>query len=92
MEVVMEHVKDWKVTLHLFEEGKQTVVRAVLTTGDTEVRAHGEAHLSPYDRNIPEIGDELAVGRALINLGTKLLRATESDIEAIEGEPVHLDH
>jgi hypothetical protein len=39
---------------------------------------------------VPRIGDELAAGRALMDLGYKLLRVTEDDIGALEGRPVHL--
>ena len=85
-----EHMTDWHVTLHLSEYGKRTDVRAELKAGDRELRAHGEARRSPYDSNIPQIGDELAVARALIDLAQQLIRATEEDIATVEGHPVHL--
>jgi hypothetical protein len=85
-----EHANDWHITIHLFEDRTQTGARAVLTAGDRELNGHGEAHRSPYDSDVPQIGDELAVGRALMDLSRQLLRATEGDIEAVQGHPVHL--
>jgi hypothetical protein len=85
-----EHSDDWHITIHLNEDRAQTGARAVLTAGDRALYGHGEAHRSPYDSDIPRIGDELAAGRALMDLGRQLLRETEQDIEMVEGHPVHL--
>ena len=35
------------------------------------------------DIPVPEIGDELAVGRALAQLSTQLLRFAETDVQAL---------
>ncbi|GAA2806382.1 hypothetical protein GCM10010522_25130 [Kribbella solani] len=48
------------------------------------------AHRSPEDTEIPEVGDELAVARALSDLAHKLLHAAASDIEAVTHRPVHV--
>lgn len=85
-----EHTNDWHITIHLSENRAQTDARATLSAGDRELHGHGEAHRSPYDSDIPRIGDELAAGRALMDLGRQLLRETEQDIEIAEGHPVHL--
>lgn len=87
----VEHENDWRVTVHLSEDRARTVADAVLGDGGPELTGHGEAHRSPYDSDVPRIGDELAAGRALMDLGYKLLRATEDDIGALEGHPVHLE-
>ncbi|GLY70546.1 dsRBD fold-containing protein [Amycolatopsis taiwanensis] len=50
----------------------------------------GDARLNPADRNVPEIGDELAVSRALSDLAHRLLDATAGDIEAITHKNAHL--
>jgi uncharacterized protein DUF1876 len=39
---------------------------------------------------VPEIGDELAVSRALADLAHQLLDAAAGDIEAITHRPAHL--
>jgi len=84
------HMNDWNVVVHLSEGRARTVARAVVDVGDHEIVGHGEAHRSPYDSDVPRIGDELAAGRALMDLAGKLLRVTEDDIAVIEGRPVHL--
>lgn len=52
----------------------------------------GLARLNPADRGVPEIGDELAMARALPDLGHQLLKAAAGDIEHITHQPVHLNH
>lgn len=78
----MPHTAEWKVRLHLFEEDDGTTkARLVLDTGTTELTGHGAAHCHPADTDVPEIGDELAAGRALNDLSRQLLRIAEQDIE-----------
>ena len=50
----------------------------------------GLARLNPADRDVLEIGDELAVARALSDLGHQPLDAAASDIEHITHQPMHL--
>ena len=60
----MTHAKRWSVDIFIDEHESQTRAEARLHTGDdTDIRGHGTARLSPSDRNIPEIGDELAAAR-----------------------------
>jgi len=87
-----EHGNDWHVTIHLSDDRSDTGASATLSHGAQKLVGHGEAHRSPYDSDIPQIGDELAAGRALMDLGRQLLRETERDIEAVEGHPVYLSH
>ncbi|WP_406415995.1 DUF1876 domain-containing protein [Streptomyces sp. NBC_00873] len=71
--------KQWSVRLDLFEEGDLTKVHAVLDTGDATLRSRTSAQRNPHDAPVPEIGDEYAAGRALIDLGNQLLRAGSTD-------------
>ncbi|MGW2182278.1 dsRBD fold-containing protein [Streptomyces sp. NPDC001732] len=71
--------KQWSVRLDLFEEGDLTKVHAVLNTGDTTLQSRTYARRNPHDTPVPEIGDEFAVGRALVDLGNQLLRAGRTD-------------
>lgn len=75
--------KEWRLHLYLSEHDPATTARIVLDTGDNLLESHAEAHRNPYDSSVPEIGDELAAGRALIALGRQLLRAAAGDIEAV---------
>lgn len=89
--VGLEHVNDWHVTVHLFEDRTRTGAVAELSDGGRELTGRGEAHRSPHDSDVPRIGDELAAARALMDLGQKLIRVTEQDIGVLEGHPVRLE-
>jgi hypothetical protein len=84
--------KTWTVDVSIDEHSKRTRARARLHWRDTELAGLGIARLKPTDRNIPEIGDELAVARALSNLADQLFAAAASDIHAATHEPVVLVH
>jgi hypothetical protein len=85
------HVKNWRVELYLFEQDAATTARAVLhTDAPTALDSRGEAHRNPRDLEVPEIGDEVAVARALRRLADRLLGVASSDIEAIEGREVNV--
>jgi hypothetical protein len=75
--------KTWHVTINLFEDDGHTRADAILRTdAGTERRHEGMARLNPADTNVPEIGDELAVCRALSGLAHDLLEASIMDVEA----------
>jgi hypothetical protein len=71
--------KRWTLQLDLFEEGDLTKVHAVLDMDGGKLEAHASARRSPHDNPAPEIGDEFAAGRALVDLGHQLLRAGTTD-------------
>ena len=48
----------------------------------------GLARLNPADRNVNDIGDELAAARALADLAKRMLAVTAHDIEAVTNQPV----
>ena len=87
----MRAVKEWKVDLMLGENDGRSYAEARLVTeiGDRLVAA-GYAQVSPDDHDVPEIGDEIAVARALQDLGRRLLETASGDIESVTGEHVHL--
>jgi len=87
----MTTTKTWTVQLLIEEEGDRTRADAVLRTQDGEsLRGTGRARRNVADPSIPEIGDELAVSRALVDLGHRLLDAAVSDLEAAVGTSVDL--
>ncbi|KMS89358.1 MULTISPECIES: dsRBD fold-containing protein [Streptomyces] len=75
-------VKEWRLNLYLSEHDPDTTARIILDTGDNVLESHAEARRNPYDRAMPDIGDELAAGRALIAMGRMLLRAADGDMKA----------
>ncbi|WP_326648135.1 MULTISPECIES: DUF1876 domain-containing protein [unclassified Streptomyces] len=79
----MPHTVEWKVRLYLFEDEGTTKARVVLDTGATALTGHGVAHRNPGDTDVPEIGDELAAGRAMRDLGQQLVDFAERDIEGM---------
>lgn len=80
----MAHTAEWKVRLHLFEDDEgATEAHLVLDTGSARLVGRGSAHCHPADADVPEIGDELAAGRAMNNLARQLIRAAERDIEGV---------
>ncbi|MER8161812.1 DUF1876 domain-containing protein [Streptomyces sp. NPDC094472] len=83
----MSHTVEWKVRLYLFEDDGTTKARVVLDTRDTSLTGHGTARCNPEDDDVPEIGDELAAGRALHDLGDQLLGAAERDIKGSGAMP-----
>jgi len=88
----MVSMKRWSVDIYIDEDGNgHTYAEARLRTqADTMLVGVGRARLNPADRDIPEIGDELATARALNDLGHRLLLAAAGDVEAVTHEPVRL--
>lgn len=93
----MTAAKHWTVDIYLSEkagpddfeggESVRTHAEAQLhTRDDTALRGRGHARKNPSDRDVPEIGDELAAARALSDLAHRLLEAAARDIEAVTGE------
>jgi hypothetical protein len=83
----------WRVDIYVDEHDdvRTTHAEARLHTNDkTNLVGRGAAHRNPNDPEIAEIGDELAVARALSDLAHRLLHAAASDIEEITHERVRL--
>jgi hypothetical protein len=87
----MSTAKKWSVEIHIDEHESRTRAEARLHTADkTHLVGVGLARLNPADRDVPEIGDELAASRALADLAHQLLDAAASDIEGITRAPAQL--
>jgi sorbitol-specific phosphotransferase system component IIA len=86
-------MKRWRVEVFLGEQDGHTYAEARLHTelGD-HLLGVGRARLNPHDYDVPEIGDEVAVARALTDLGHRLLITAAQDIEQVTNEPVRLTH
>ena len=80
------HVRSWRVNIDLFESGDDTTAHAVLVAESPQrIDAHGQAHRNPADVQVPEIGDEVAVARALRRLSDRLLEVASEDITGAQG-------
>lgn len=84
--------KAWTVEVPIDEHPKRTRAKAKLQERGHELTGIGIARLNPADRNVAEIGGELAVARALSNLADQLFAAVASDIHAATHEPVVIVH
>jgi Rv2632c-like/Domain of unknown function (DUF1918) len=86
------HVKKWSVDVYVYESAGSTAASVVLRSGiQPTLRARGEARLRPGEHDVPEIGEEVAVARALRHLADSLLGTAETDLEGIEGHKVELE-
>lgn len=87
----MDDTKTWSVRIDIGEHDGRTRAVAHLHTQDTErMVGVGFARLNPVDPDVPEIGDEIAVARALSDLGHRLLDAAAGDLEGVIHSPAHL--
>ncbi|HEY3008748.1 MAG TPA: DUF1876 domain-containing protein [Micromonosporaceae bacterium] len=89
----MTETKRWTVEIVIdeHEDELRTHARARLQAGDRgALLGEGMARRNPADRDVPEIGDELAVARALSDLAHNLLDTAAGDIETITSRPAHL--
>ena len=87
------HTRTWTVEIFISEneDERRTHADARLhSDARTVLRGDGEAKRSPRDREVPEIGAELATARALADLAYKLLDVTAADIEQFTHRPAHL--
>jgi len=84
--------KRWNVEVIIDEDDGRTRATARLhTADDTRLSGTGTARLNPGDRNVPEVGDELAASRALSDLAHNLLECAAGDIEELTRKPVRLE-
>ena len=87
----MDDVKQWTVTIDIDEHEGHTRAVARLHDRDTErMTGVGLARLDPADRDVPEIGDEIAAARALSDLSHRLLQTATEDVEQSTGMPARL--
>jgi len=80
--------KTWQLNLVVDEHEERTRAKARLNWRGNELVGVGLARRNPADEPAAEIGNELAVARALHDLANQLFALTESDIEASTHEPV----
>ena len=87
----MTHDGTWEISISLDEHDGRTRAEVRLHThGGTHLRGVGWADRNPKDPEVPQIGEELAVSRALSELAHELLQSTADDIAASLHHPVSL--
>ena len=84
-------VREWAVRLTIFESEDGTSATAVLLAdAPARLSATGESHRSQDDEPVREIGDEVAVARALRHLADTLMTDVEDEIAERTGEDPHV--
>ena len=81
----MEHTARWAVDVDLFQHEHGTTAHAVLHGGGTRLMGVGSVRWVERGLAIGEVGDELAVSRALVDLGRKLEATAVDDTAGILG-------
>lgn len=84
--------KHWSVEISIEEHPGRTRAWARLHWRTKKLAGVGTARVNPADYDVAEIGDELAVARALDDLASRLFALTASDIEAVTHERVPTLH
>jgi hypothetical protein len=85
----VDDMKKWTIDIEIDEDAevRRTCAEARLHTGDrTSMRGTGTSWRHPRDLDEPEIGDEVAVARALADLAEKLRAAAAGDIQGVSPE------
>ncbi|TCN31145.1 uncharacterized protein DUF1876 [Kribbella orskensis] len=76
----------WSVDIYIDEHEETGLIHAearLHTNDKTQLIGHGSAHRHPKDTQVAEIGDELAVARALSELSHHLVHAVARDLEDV---------
>ena len=85
------HSKTWRVDIVAYEGQHATSAQAVLHgEGPDGVMGVGVARRRPGDVDVPVVGDEVALGRALRRLSDVLLKAAAEELSETTGSPVEL--
>ena len=88
---VLSMTDHWSVELTIREQDRLTVADARLSMNNsTHVFGHGSARRNPSDPDVTEIGEQIAVARALSDLAHMLLGIAATELEDITQERTHL--
>ena len=85
----MAAVDSWPVEISLCEDDRETSAEARLTRGVGLV-GHGLARCNPDDKEVMQIGEEIAAARALSDLAHQLLSDAAGQIEGITHQRAQL--
>jgi len=88
----MRGLRRWAVDVFVGEDDGFTYAEAALQDDiGNQILGTGRAKLNPTDPDVPEIGDEIAVARALVDLGHRLLTTASADLTAVAHELIVLN-
>lgn len=78
----------WTIEVDVEETDEATEAKAVLTIDDDRIGGWGRARRNPQDPNLPRVGEELAVARALSELAHHLLDRAANQFEVTQHQPL----
>ena len=78
---------EWSMELRFEEDEARTKALVTLTAGSRRLQARGTARRNPLDPNLPRVGEDLAVSRALSQLAHDLLSDAASQLETATHGP-----
>jgi hypothetical protein len=78
------------IDLELVEDDDECRATATFVTSRGEMQAVGLARRNPVDPQVPMVGEELAIGRALAELGERLVAAASTDLSDPPPQDEHL--
>ena len=83
-----DDAKTCQVDVVIEELDERTRAKARLSWADKQYVGVGLSRLDPADEPVAQIGDELAIARALCDLADQLFALTSTDIQASTHQPV----
>ena len=87
----MSAPEHWSVALTVQEHDGQTRAEARLDLGDNaHLLGQGTARRNPSDPNVLEIGEKIAVARALSDVAHMLLGSATAQLEDLTHQEAHL--
>lgn len=76
----MSYSANWEITLHILEKDEQTAAHVTVETDHRTLSGDGFVLHAPDDLDATTTDYQLAAGRALIELGTRLVDQAVADI------------
>ena len=88
----MSTAEHWSVALTVQEHEGQTRAEARLDlSDDAHLLGHGTARRNPSDPSVLEIGEKIAVARALSDVAHMLLGSAAAQLEDVTHQEAHLN-
>lgn len=79
-----------EISAEIEEDETHTDAHVSTELGGRHFGGWGRARRNPADQDVPLIGEELALARAMADMAAKMLEGAEADISDLEGHDVHL--
>ena len=78
------------IDVDVVDDDDECRATATFVTSRGQLEAHGVARRNPVDPQVPVVGEELAIGRALAALATQLIEGADADLAHPPADHAHL--